>query len=186
MQKFKCYILDATYRIVKDKAIIQLFCRTIDGRKICLSDSNFEPYFYAIHKSEIKNVILHQRAEEDKNIFFVTKIEETSKNLFEKETSVLKIFTNLPAAVPVLKDKVKHLKDVAGVLEFDIPFAHRYLIDKELTPMTLVDVECGDDFSIETIRSGDKIFTNSKILAVDIETYFSLDDRKQDADKNPI
>ena len=186
MQKFKCYILDATYRIVKDKAIIQLFCRTIDGRKICLSDSNFEPYFYAIHKSEIKNEILQQRAEEDKNIFFVTKIEETSKNLFEKETSVLKIFTNLPAAVPVLKDKVKHLKDVAGVLEFDIPFAHRYLIDKELTPMTLVDVECGDDFSIETIRSGDKIFTNSKILAVDIETYFSLDDRKQDADKNPI
>ncbi|GAG24471.1 unnamed protein product, partial [marine sediment metagenome] len=49
-EKIQFFPLDVTYRKVNEKAVIHLYGRTVDGKQICVTDENFEPYFYVIPK----------------------------------------------------------------------------------------------------------------------------------------
>ncbi len=181
------YILDATYKITNNKAQIQLFCKNTQGKKFCLFDKNFEPYFYAIPKCDIKSELLKISVEDKKTKYFITRIEETSKKIFEKNTNFLKIFVNLPQGVPLIKEEVKNFKDISGVFEFDLPFAKRYLIDKELTPMSLVEAEFDNNGFISKInKSSKQILDAPKILSIDIETYYDPQGKKIVPEENPI
>lgn len=187
MQRIHCYILDVTYKIVEGKAQIQLFCRTKDGKKVCLKDNNFEPYFYAASNFYITEDVKKIFVEQNKVKYAVTKVESVKKKLFEKEQEFLKIFVNVPSAVPIIKDEVKNLSKEIKAYEYDIPFAKRYLLDNDLCPMKLTEAECSDDFVISAIKNiSDETFEAPKILAIDIETYFDEDNKKIAPEQNPI
>lgn len=183
MQKVECFILDATYKIIAGKAVIQLFCRTTDGKKVCLSDENFEPYLYCTADSSIKDAI--SKIVVDK--FFVTRIELVTKKLLEKETEFFKIFVSLPSGVPAIKDEIKRIYKELCLYEYDIPFAKRYLLDKNIVPMTLIEADCDEKFRIQSIKnSAEQVFSAPKILAIDIETYFTPNDKKFLPEENPV
>lgn len=183
MQKVQCFILDATYKIIAGKAVIQLFCRTIDGQKVCLSDENFEPYLYCTADNSIKDALSKMVVDK----FFVTRIESVTKKLFEKEAEFFKIFVSLPSGVPAIKDEIKRIYKDLCLYEYDIPFAKRYLLDKNIVPMTLIEADCDDKCRIQSIKnSAEQVFSAPKILAIDIETYFTPDDKKFLPKENPV
>jgi len=190
------YPLDATYRIVDGKAAIILFGKASDGNQISIVDNNFEPYFYVIPKggSNISEKLAKIRIEAEGDVSFVTKAEPVSKKLHGREIFAIKVCTNLPSAVPIIRNLVKDWEIIESTFEFDIPFARRYLIDKNIVPLVLhratgeftSQKSRGSVFNAEKIgQSGDDTLQNPKVLAFDIETYSNLD-MVIDADKNPI
>ncbi|MBI4141175.1 hypothetical protein HY485_05040 [Candidatus Woesearchaeota archaeon] len=180
------YLLDATYKIINGKAQVILYGRTEKGKRIILSDKDFEPYFYARTTADIKDLLLQLKIDRGTTIYAVTKVEEITRKLLEKEQTFLKIFVNIPSAVPAIKDAVKELKEAIDCYEYDIPFTRRYLLDKNITPMTLVkaDIEDGNIISIEQVPN--TTFTAPKILAIDIETYYDPLGKRMMPEQNPI
>lgn len=196
METVQFFPLDATYKVQDGKAVINIYGRTVDGRQICILDANFEPYFYVIPKenSNISEKLEKIRVGNENEPYFVTKTETVAKKLLGKEVFAIKVYTNLPSAVPLIKDVVKEWDIVESVHEFDILFARRYLIDKNIMPLTLNQAtgEFINQKSRIAVFRADKIehastdtFHNPKVLAFDIETYSPID-TAIDAEKNPI
>jgi len=150
------FLLDIDYITEKDvngkeKPVIRLWCKSKEGADFIVLDKNFEPYFYAfphsyLHsyghewdveekKGQIENICVDREGEEKG----VKRVEFCQKKLLGVNRRGLKIFAEHPRHVPLLREKVRN----AGitVLEADILFAIRYLIDKQLRPFDGVKAE---------------------------------------------
>jgi DNA polymerase elongation subunit (family B) len=196
MPKFQFYLLDISYKVVDGKPVIYLFGKTTDDQQICVLDDSFEPYFYVIPKSgaDLKDKLLSISVEKDKESYQVTKVESVKMRYFEKEVDALRVYTNVPMAVPNLKDVVYDWDDVESVNEYDIRFVRRYLIDKGITPLTLLSAE-GDavpeKLKVPAIKAdkieqvSDDTIKNPRILAFDIETA-GIHGQKIQPEKTPI
>src|SRR3989344_5909629 len=97
-------------------AVIRIFGKTPDGKRICVYDDTFQPYFYVLPKKKeaigrLIDQLLTIKVKERDRIAFVTKEE-------------LKMFT-----------------DILDYFETDIPFSRRYLIDNKITPLISCTVE---------------------------------------------
>ncbi len=195
-EKMQFFPLDVTYKVVDGKAVINLYGKTIDDRQITILDENFEPYFYVIPKDSINisEKLEKIRIENENESFFVIKTETVIKKYLGKEVFAIKVYTNLPSSVPVIRDVIKEWDSVSSIHEFDIPFVRRYLIDKNITPLVLHQAigEFVNQKSKTIVFKADSIeqvstdtLHNPKILAFDIETYSPFD-FAIDAEKNPI
>ncbi|MBI2650775.1 hypothetical protein HYX04_05715, partial [Candidatus Woesearchaeota archaeon] len=195
-EKVQFFPLDAAYKVVDGKAVINLYGRTSDGRQILILDSSFEPYFYVIPKDgiDISEKLEKIRVENADEISFVTKTEAVIKKFLGKEVFAIKVYTNLPSSVPVIKDVIKEWETIESAHEYDIPFVRRYLIDKNITPLTLHQAtgESANQKSRVAVFHADRIeqissdtLHNPRVLAFDIETYSPLD-LAIDAEKNPV
>ena len=195
-EKIKFFPLDAVYKIVDGKAVINLYGTTSDGRPICILDDNFEPYFYIIPKDgiNISEKLLKIRIENDSETSYVIKAETMVKKFLGREVFLIKAYTNIPSAVPIIVEAIKKWEIISSVHEFDIPFVRRYLIDKDITPLTSYQAT-GDFvnqksrvlvFKAEKIeQEGTDTLHSPRVLAFDIETYSPFDSAI-DATKNPI
>ncbi|MBS3163465.1 hypothetical protein J4427_02135 [Candidatus Woesearchaeota archaeon] len=171
--KVKFYPLDIDYT-----DCIRIFGRTNTGKRILVLDDSLKPYFYAV-VDDVKNINklkekIDSVKEEDN---FVVKSEIVDKKLIKDKVKALKIFVNSQNAIPVISDKIKEF-GIKKRVETDIQFYKKYLIEKNITPLTLCEVE-GDErndpdlglviegevkqYSEETIKP--------KILGFDIEVY---------------
>ncbi len=187
--------LDASYKVIDGNAVIFLFGRTIDGKEICVIDEHFRPYFYVFAKDveKVQEKLSTLVIERDRITASVTGTEIVKKKYLGKEIHALKVYTNIPGSVPIIKDVVKQWNFIDSVHEYDILFARRYLIDKGIIPLTPYDVE-GEFISFHARvpvfraekfeQKGEEILDDPQILAFDIETYFS--EREILPDKNPI
>ncbi|MBW3002741.1 DNA-directed DNA polymerase [Candidatus Woesearchaeota archaeon] len=196
MPKFQFYLLDLSYKIVDGKPVIYLFGKTTEGQQICVLDDSFEPYFYVIPKSgaDLKEKLLSISVEKDKESYQVTRVEPVKMRYFEKEVDALRVFTNVPMAVPNLKDVIYDWDNVESVHEYDIRFVRRYLIDKGITPLTLLSAEgeaVPEKLKIPAIKAdkieqvSDDTIKNPRILAFDIETA-GIHGQKIQPEKTPI
>ena len=196
MPKFQFYPLDIQYKVIKGKPVIYLFGKTSDGQQICVLDDSFEPYFYVIPKqgADIKDKLLSISAEKDNELLHVTRVEFAKMKFLEKDVDALRVFTNVPSAVPAIKDIIYDWDSVDSVNEYDIRFVRRYLIDKGITPLTLVNVEgevVPEKLKVPAVKAkkieqfSDDTINNQRILAFDIETYGVIG-TKIIPEKNPI
>ena len=145
------FLLDIDYRTEKDvdgqdKPMIRLWCKSKEGADFIVLDTNFEPYFYAFpyygHEYDVeekKRLIEEIRIYREGAEISVKRVEFCQKKLLGVDQSGLKIFTTHPRHVPLLREEVR--KVGLTVLEADILFAIRYLIDKRLRPLDGVCVE---------------------------------------------
>lgn len=191
MRSILFYLTDITYKIENNKAVIYLFGKTKQGKRLIVKDENFKPYFYVLLNDEniinkIKNLIV-----EEGKVLSITPIK---KNYLEKKITAYKITVNIPKSIPKFKKELKEWKEINKILEHDILFTRRYLIDKKITPMTLVRVEgeqVSEQAKVLTIKANkveqdnEELLTNPKILALDIETY-NPEGKNVNPDKNPI
>lgn len=182
MAKAMFYLLDITYKIKAGSPVVWMFGKTPDRKHICVTDSSFKPYFYVVPKkgADIKEKLGKVYAEKKDTRYEVTGIEETRKKILEKETDVLKVYVNIPKGVPLIRDIVKDWDAVRGCYEYDIKYVRRYMIDKGITPLTLIEAEGSAAaekakvpvINAESIRQhSDDTLKEPKVLAVDIETY---------------
>ena len=186
MVKLQFYPVDFSYETnASGKAIIQIFGRTFDGKKICVFDSNFYPYFYVIPKSNIEEIqerIADINIVEREESFYVVEVKLEQLKFFNKPVKAIKVIVNHPISVKIIKKLIESNFSSVEFGESDIPFVKRYLIDNKLTPLSLTEVE-GEiidrpDLNIDFAINADSInniesefFENPKILSFDIEVY---------------
>ncbi|MBU2561923.1 MAG: DNA-directed DNA polymerase [Nanoarchaeota archaeon] len=208
MPKLQFYPIDLTYKVVRGRAAVYMYGRTKDGKQIGVVDEDFEPYFYVVPKKGVSisslkdqlNGIKSSKAdkgEKGDETYDVTKTSSAKKVLNGKELEAVKVTVNIPKAVPILREEIKAMKDVEDILEYDILYTRRYLIDKKIAPLILTDVEA-EPLSERAERSRVPLFKASsisqtsneslddlKILAFDIETY-NPDGKIAVPEKHPI
>ena len=170
------YPLDIDY---DNNSVIKLIGTTKDGKKACVYDDSFRPYFWIFNDDvdKIKDKI--SKISNNIENIYVTNVEVHNKNYLNKEVKALKVFYNNPRGLRFILDELNDF----GIekKEIDINFAKRYLIDKNITMMTLTKID-GEvindenfDYCIKGIvkQESQEFYDNPKVLAVDIEVYGS-------------
>ncbi|MEK6812538.1 MAG: 3'-5' exonuclease, partial [Nanoarchaeota archaeon] len=160
--------------------VIRIFGRSKDGKRVCILDKNFYPYFWAACKEntpENTAQTLAQRFAQEQGIHDV---EIHRKKFLAKEILALKIVVEHSRVISSAKHLVQDYDDIQGIFESDIPLVRRYLIDKHITPLTLCKA-IGELSSLETsldlvleaeeIQHVSEDMLQPKMLAFDIEVY---------------
>lgn len=127
---------------IKEPVII-ISGRDEKGKKVVFEDKNFEPYFYAIPEQnraeEIKKKVEKISVEQTK----VKRVEIVEMTEINKKIKTLKIFCKLPKDVSILKDAIRNTEGVLHKREYDIPFAKRYCMDKQINFLSPYNTENG-------------------------------------------
>ena len=145
-------ILDTDYFTEDGKPVIRIFKKE-NGEFRIDYDRDFEPYIYALLKDdsaieEVKKIT----AERHGSLVRVKRAEKVGKKFLGRPIEVWKLYFTHPQDVPAIRDRIRKHPAVVDIYEYDIPFAKRYLIDRNLVPME------GDE--------------ELKLLAFDIETFY--------------
>jgi DNA polymerase I len=155
--KQKIQIVDADYQVEDKEVAVRCFGKSENGKSILYYDRDFLPYVYVVPTEdadidELKEFIQDSSFEEEGENLPVKKVEKLELDDLKDRKQVLKIYSNIPAKVPKLKNKFWDLEEVEECREFDIPFYRRYLIDKGIRPASWVEVEGeeveNDDFEV--------------------------------------
>ncbi len=187
-QNYTFILLDADYTVINNIPIVRLYGRTKDGKSIIAFDNTFEPYFYALPQSgalksleeKLKNLkVITDTGEE----ITIKKTETCERNIGTEKATLLKIYCHIPGHVPKMKDAIKELPELNKKFEFDVLFFRRYLMDKNLTPMTFIEttgmepeqslkgtVTADITLLVSSIKKTELYEYTPKILAFDLET----------------
>ena len=148
MMQRNVVILDIDYVTYDGKPVIRLFSK--DGDKnVILIDDTFQPYLYVV-SDDIEDCI-----SEIKENIDVVNVEKVVKKDFQIESEFIKVTFNHPQELAKSRDALRDLETVIQIREFDIPFYRRYLMDRDIIPMT------------EVVAKGDSL---KKFLDLDCET----------------
>ena len=110
------FVVQPTYRLREDRPVVQLFGRLESGGAFLVEDDRFRPYFFVAKRCEAALA-----GERD------IRVEPTElRDLQGRE--VVRVFARTPAAVPHIRERL--LERGCEVLEGDIRFVYRYLIDR--------------------------------------------------------
>ena len=136
METKQFVLLDIDYITKNRIPVIRLFGKLIGknggGSKIIALDRSFKPYIY-IRPNDADDCI------NELNILEL-QVEKLRREDNGKLKNFLKVTLNHPQDIYKLRDKILDLKSVKEIREHDIPFYRRYLIDKGLFPMNIVEV----------------------------------------------
>ncbi|WP_298518446.1 DNA-directed DNA polymerase [uncultured Methanobrevibacter sp.] len=143
-------ILDIDYVTFDEKPVIRLFSKQGD-KNVILLDDTFEPYLYVV-SDEIDKCIneIHENLED-------VRAERIVKKDFQIEKEFIKVTFKHPQELAKNRDTLRDLEGVMQIREFDIPFYRRYLMDRDVIPMTEVTA-----------------------IGEEEESFLNLDSKKQD------
>jgi len=142
------YFIDNTYEVIGKEPHIIIWGISRDGRRILLRDRRFKPYFYAVLGEGVDpdNVVRKARALSEPSSPIIDVVVD-EKKYYGKKTKVLKITTLIPEHVRKYREKMINIPGVIDVVEADIRFSMRYIIDHDLRP-------CG--WHVAEVREVDK------------------------------
>jgi DNA polymerase, archaea type len=183
MVKIQFYPISVDYRLTDEKMYVQLYGRTDDGRQVCVQDGRFEPYFYVLPARGIEEAAerIHgiQLVRKDRPIRII-RTEIVERRHMGKKARLIKVCTQFPQDIPELSREISSKFPDLKVFEDDISITRRYIIDKNLIPLTLAEAD--GDFINQ--RSKVSVFDASSVehfstdqiqklntLAIDIEVY---------------
>ncbi len=141
MVKLKFWILDVNYDVVGEVPEVRLWGIDDSGRRVVVIDRSFRPYFYARLGSSTDVDLVIKSIKRLAGRYKILKIEPLEKKYFGKPVKVLKITCQIPKLVPQLREEVAKIKGVEEVLEADIRFYMRYMIDNDIYPCAWHEVE---------------------------------------------
>ncbi len=198
MEKINFFVYDLSYKTTNNKTQVYLYGKTQKNKKIIVIDNNFQPYFLVQPKKDqnlliekIKNLKLEGKNKN--NTLKITNLDTIIKNQDNKEINLIKVSINSPSNSIEISKILKELSEVKEVYEYDLPFLRRYIIDKKIIPLTLIQAqgkftETGKIpiFNAESIiQFSEDSLKSPKILAFDLETY-NPQGKGINPEKNPI
>jgi len=184
--KLTFYLLDASYEVSGRIPIIILWGVKDDGKRIVIKDDSFRPYFYILPEEGVDPKDIANKVKFlSKGASPILNVEVVNKKYYGRPVKAIKITTLIPEYVREYREEVKKIRGVKEVLEADIRFAMRYLIDKDLTPCSWYEVEVEGPFKeakyrvdevykvkVSKFRRIDRSLPPKlKVLAFDIEVY---------------
>jgi DNA polymerase I len=164
----KGFLLDIDYETVEGRAVLKLFFKG-DGGFFVASDSSFTPYFYVSIRGDIGKLKRRLRELEK-----VVDVREEEKGFFGDKKKVLRVEVAHPQDVPKLREVIKKLEAVEEIYEHDILFVRRYLMDKDLRPLTWIEVEGEErdgEIRVRGFRPIEEEPPEMRVLAFDTEVY---------------
>ncbi len=141
MPDIELWLLDITYAIGKKGLELRIYGIDRDGNRTLLIDRGFRPYFYALLKKDQDPAAAEERIRKRLEAKGIIGTERHVKKLFGKERNVVKIIAKIPEKVRELREIVKEMPEVEDVVEADIRFYMRYLIDHDLRPSSWIRVD---------------------------------------------
>ena len=182
-QKF--YVLDVSYEIEAGKPVILIWAIDENGKRVLLKYDSFRPYFYVLPKEGAdleklkKKISLVSQPKSP-----ILNMEIVEKKYIGRPKKVIKVTTLIPESVRKYREEIKKFEEVEEVLEADIRFAMRFIIDKDVSPSGWIECETeslGTDkrYRVQEVlkikdepKRLEKIEKpNVSILAFDIEVY---------------
>ncbi len=178
-------LLDATYEIRGAEPVVVLWGITSEGERIVLFDRRFRPYFYALVKQGLENQLnLSKIRALSKARSPIVSAELVEKKYFGRPRKAVKITTVIPEYVREYREAARRIEWVEEVLEADIRFAMRYIIDNRLLPFTWYEVEAEElkthgyrvDRAFNVIGeyrelTDSMLLPDLRMIAFDIEVY---------------
>ncbi|MEM0147283.1 MAG: DNA-directed DNA polymerase [Candidatus Micrarchaeaceae archaeon] len=165
-------VLDVDTISEGSRSIIRLAVKTQQGF-IAIYDYNFMPYLYLHPRNErlSADAIASIKVPNGNSYATIKKIEKKEMSLFGRQINVFKIYTEDAKNIPQLKS---YLEEFGTCYEYDIPFWKRYLIDKDISPLSGISAEVHEEsekLSIDKIENSDESGIELSHLCFDIETY---------------
>lgn len=167
-------ILDASYVTRGSRGVVRLTLKTRD-HTYNLLDPGFYPYFYlvpsnkSVGKNSLEGIKVLSRENEEVN---VRSVEDVRLLVGREEHDAFRVYLESPRNIPKMSET---FGEFGTCYESDIVFWKRYLIDKELSPLSINRVRAHEesgDLIIDKIESVEKQSEIPlKYFCFDIETY---------------
>ncbi len=194
-------ILDVTYEVIEGEPRIVLWSRLDNNEKAVVLYKGFRPYFYGILEEGANiNEVINKIKRLSKPKSPIISVEPLEKKYFGRPVKVLKIITVIPEYVREYREEVAKIPGIKEVLEADIRFALRFLIDKNLYPLRWYEARATERkvswyradhvYELEDepkeVVGGEKAdpLDGLKVMAFDIEVYNPQ--RSPDPSRDPI
>lgn len=186
MEELEFYLLDVTYDIVGNEPHIIMYASTRDGRRVVLRDRSFRPYFYVILHVDADSASIASKIKTmSESSSPILKVESVDKYYYGRPVKALKVTTIIPESVRKYREKIKLIPGVREVVEADIRFSMRYILDKELRPCGWHIAQVSKFPATKSFRVSDEYEVigevrsledstppkDLRVLAVDIEVY---------------
>ncbi len=159
-------LLNASYKEEGEGVVVELFGKTRDDRSISIRSEGFHPYFYIVEPPKV----LVDDFERDPE---VRGMEDVQLWTDGETRDCKKVFLRLPRRTPEYRTRAKNH---CGVLAADIPFALRFIFDKDLGSCVRVKGEevegpYSTDITVkaETFEQIEPFSPRLTILSFDIE-----------------
>ncbi len=180
-------VLDIDYLIGSNsRADIRLTVKGTDGKVYELYDKEFRPYFYLAPSSKVSVDELMSVIVPDSGVMIKPEMaEQCKRRILGKDEDVFRIIAKGPINVPKLSGVMARY---GTCYEFDIPFAKRYALDKDITPLSNYTITVEKEGNVLAIRdmkpSKDALDVRFNVMCFDIEVYNPLGIPR--ADKDPV
>ncbi|OYT42533.1 MAG: DNA polymerase [Candidatus Aenigmarchaeota archaeon ex4484_224] len=140
----KLMVYDIDYDIENETPVIKIFCLDKDGNLFLVKDYSLIPYFYVLPKKGMEDRLkeMIEKIDEKKVKTKILRVEKVEKIIGLNEKRIfLKIFVQNPRKISKVRDEIKEWEEVEETYEYTINFYKRYLIDRKISPMSLILVD---------------------------------------------
>ena len=166
MKRKKAYFIDASYTVRDEKTYVSLILKS--RKKTVKLFYQQDPYFLVDapeDKMELLLAIVAQRKTGEQTS--PKRAESVEMQIGLEKKKMIKLYCKIPADVPVVKHVVPY-----RCFEFSIPFARRFIYDKQISPFDIVTYEREGRIikKIVKIEHPEKA-PDMRMMAFDIETY---------------
>ncbi|MDE1836061.1 MAG: DNA polymerase II [Euryarchaeota archaeon] len=136
MSRYELFLLGGSYRHHPDgdSVVVELFGRTKDGRSVTARCYDHRPWFMLVEPDPAVREALSHDPE-------VLKLEDLKVFYRGAERDTLRVTIKFPWKVPDYRRRFAKPGEDEGVLACDIPFAHRFLYDRDLGLTVAFDAE---------------------------------------------
>ena len=189
----KGLLFDVDYAEEEAQPRIRLFLKS-GGETIVAIDPTFEQYLYvtANDPRKVARLISKLELSEHGRTVKLKSIDIVKRTFLGRETDAIKVTFHHPRDMPPLRHAMRELPDIKEIYEFDIPSARRYLVDRDLTPMSGISihgaVEHRDGIKVLMLDSPPKPVELPKqdlnVMSFDIEVFNPIGTPRPD--KDPI
>lgn len=176
----KVNIFDVDYIVEDGNAVIRVYGKagqdTFKGRF-----EDFQPYLYVVPREKeafLEDLEENKFTKKQKKIPVID-VEKKEMIDLNERMEVFKIKTSEPPMIPELRKQLSDLETVKECREFDIAFYKRFLIDNNISPTKMLELEGEtieeDDFDkvmkVEKISGSKGENSDYSTVAFDLETY---------------
>ncbi len=191
------WILDVNYEVVGEVPEVRLWGISESGERIVVIDRNFRPYFYILPSQERVTDEFIRIIRSSLAGVKVLSLEKVERKYYGKPVEVVKVVLADPHDVPKAREIAARVKGVGEVLEADIRFYMRYMVDNGVRPSSwhiakVKEIEKPRGWRVDRVYMAleppryveEQRVPDLKIYAFDIECYNRYGE--PDPERDPI
>jgi DNA polymerase I len=136
------WLLDVNYEVREEVPQIWMWGISEDGERMLIFDNRFQAYCYAVlEEGESPKTVMDRIMSQKEDFPSLTRLEPTEKRFFGKPVKAIKVVFQNPEEIPKCARKLGKIKGVQRVLEDDIRYSMRYLVDNDVYPCGWHEIE---------------------------------------------